>query len=93
MSFERALKNEVQRFRAMFAEMNVPQISIQIVASGPVDHGDVAITFSIGDSQWGDASVKGSNLDACAAEYFRRKGWKRDNDYIALPYFDSSESD
>jgi len=91
MSFERALKNEVQRFRAMFSEMNAPCINITITASGPVDHGDVAITFSIGESQWGDESVKGANLDACASEYFRRKGWKRHNDCLSLPYFEPEE--
>jgi hypothetical protein len=91
-NFERALKNEIQRFRSMFAEHNSPNINITITASGPVDHGDVAITFSIGESQWGDESVKGSSLDHCASEYFRRKGWKRAHDYLALPYFEPEEN-
>jgi hypothetical protein len=90
-SFERALKNEIQRFRTIFAEHNAPSINVTITASGPVDHGDVAITFSIGESQWSDGSVKGSNLDQCATEFFRRKGWQRANDYLSLPYFEPEE--
>ena len=90
-SFERVLKNEIQRFRTMFAAQDASYLNISIEAAGACDHGDMKITFRIGEDSYGDGSVRGSNLDQCAAEYFRRKGWARDNNYIALPYFEPEE--
>ena len=92
-SFERMLKNEIEKFRKMFGEHDASYLTISIEASGPVDHGDMKITFRIGEDSYGDGSVKGGNLDQCATEYFRRKGWSRANDYIALPYFDANTID
>lgn len=92
-AFVRALKNEVIRIRDQFAGMNAPSMSLQITCEGACDHGDIAITFSVGESQWGDQHVKGNNIDACLDEYFRRKGWKRDHDAILISYVPAEGSD
>ena len=91
MSFENALRNEMRRFRQLFADQNAAYLSISITADGPVDHGDLLIKFRIGESSYGEESVSGSNLDQCATEFFRRKGWKRHNEYVAIPYFEPEE--
>jgi len=91
LGFEHYLRNEVKRFRQLFADQNASYLSISITADGPVDHGDMLIKFQIGESSYGGESVQGSNLDACAAEFFRRKGWKRHNEYVALPYFEPED--
>ena len=85
LSFIRALKAETLRIREIFADANAPSMSIHIRCGGQVDHGDIAITFDIGESQYGD-SVKGNSIEQCIEEYFRRKGWKRDHDAILISY-------
>jgi hypothetical protein len=85
MSFERALKMEVSRIRRLFADQNAPRIFVEITAEGACDHGDVAITFRIGEGQYGD-HVSGGDVRQCVREYFRRKGWKRENDPIMISY-------
>lgn len=37
------------------------------------------------DGSWDDKEVKGNSIDACLDEFFRRKGWQKAHDYLALP--------
>jgi hypothetical protein len=87
MSFERALKLEVSRLRRLFADQDSPRVWLEITAEGACDHGDVAITFSVGEGRYGD-HVTGGDVRQCVREYFRRKGWKQEHAPVLLPHFE-----
>jgi len=91
MSFERALKNEASRVRQVFANANAPRMHLSINVEGSCDHGDLVITFNVGEGSWSGEHVKGHNIDQCITEYFRRKGWERDNNAILIPYFEPED--
>jgi methylaspartate ammonia-lyase len=88
-SFETAVKIEATRLRDLFAERNISHLNFTVTVSGPVDSGELAIQFQIASSSWGDDPVKGSKVSAVVEEFCRRKGWKANNDYLALPYLES----
>lgn len=82
--FETALLDEIARVRKMFASRDVGECNITINASGRTDSEEMKITFSV-DGAWDDKRVTGNSLDACLDEFFRRKGWQKAHDYLALP--------
>lgn len=82
--FEKALLKEVSRVRKIFADRDVSECIIRIEATGPSMRNEMKITFAI-DGTWEDKEVKGATLDACLDEFFRRRGWQKANEYLALP--------
>lgn len=82
--FETALLHEVARIRRTFADRDVGECNITIRASGRTDSEEMKITFSL-DGSYNDREVTGNSLDACLDEFFRRKGWQKAHDYLALP--------
>ena len=87
-SFETAVKIEASRLRDLFASRDVSYLSFSIEISGPVDRDELAISFRVGTSSYSDESVKGAKVKEVVDEFFRRKGWKANNDYLALPYME-----
>jgi hypothetical protein len=85
-----ALKHEVRRLRRRFADVNASHMAITITIDGAPDHGDIAVTFSVAESKYGDA-VEGKDVDQCVREFFRRKGWKQENNAILISYLPSED--
>jgi methylaspartate ammonia-lyase len=88
-SFETMVKVEATRLRDLFRSRDISHLNFTVTVSGPVDSGELAIQFQIASSSWGDDPVKGSTINAVVDEFCRRKGWRQNNDYLALPYLDS----
>lgn len=86
--FETALMKELARIRKLFADRNVGELSLTIECSGPTMRDEMKVHFRV-DGTWEDKYVEGSNIDAVVEEFFRRKGWKKANDYLALPNVES----
>jgi hypothetical protein len=89
--FENALMIELAAIRKTFGDRDCSHLTIEMKAEGPTLRDEIKITFEV--SEYGWDVVKGSNLAACITEYFRRKGWKENNDYLALPNVDQPRSD
>lgn len=86
--FETELLIEIDRIRKIFVAQDCGDLDVRIRARGR-SHNDLKITFSV-DSLYG-TEVEGSSLDACVEEFFRRQGWKKANDYLALSNLMSPE--
>ena len=91
--FERAVLIEATRLRELFASHDQSYLYFDVKVSGPVDHDILKITFRIGSSDWSDGSVEADSVDAAAAEWFRRKGWKANHDALKLEYLDSHKEE
>jgi len=83
--FEAALLNEMTRLRKIFADRDAGRMSVWIRVDGPTMTDELRIVFHVQEEGWQPNDVNGSNLDACVEEYFRRKGWTKHNNYLALP--------
>lgn len=89
--FENALFAELASIRQTFADRDVGHLNVKIEAEGPSMRDELKITFSVSEYGYGEI-VTGSNLAACVNEYFRRRGWKASNDYLALPNVKSDDT-
>lgn len=87
--FERAVLIEATRLRELFASHDQSYLLLEVKVSGPVDHDSLKVTFRVGSDTWGESSVEADTVEAAAAEYFRRKGWKQNHDALKLEYLDS----
>jgi hypothetical protein len=81
--FEKALVAELASIRQVFGDRDCSHLTVKIKAEGPTLRDEMKITFEVSEHGWD--TVKGSNLSACVTEYFRRKGWKANNDVLLLP--------
>ena len=87
--FEKAVRVAATKLRETFASHDMPHLHFTVTVEGPVNRDDLIVRFQIASGSWGDDSVKGATVDAVVSEFFRRKGWKQSNDYLAISYLDS----
>lgn len=85
MSFEQALKNEVERIRDSLSETNATSLDFEISVSGRIHDGDIEIEFSIGETYSKGGKVTGGILENVLKEYKRRYGWSEVNQALCLP--------
>jgi hypothetical protein len=90
--FERAVMVEATRLRELFAQRDASYLYFQIEVTGPIDHGELAVKFSIGGDRYSD-NVSANTVDAAVDEHFRRVGWKREHDALLIPYLDSHKEE
>lgn len=81
MSFEDHLKHVVADLRNIFTEYNENHLHFKIEVDGCV-HNELLITFKLGN--YGN-EVSGNSIKAVTQEYFRRRGWQRQNTPLCLP--------
>ena len=86
VSFEGAVKREVKAIReAIKVCETVSELRFTITASGPINDGEVEITYEIAKNSY-SAAVKGNNVRECLAEFLRRHGWDSTNKPVAISY-------
>lgn len=86
VSFEGAVKREVKAIReAIKACETVSEFRLTVTASGPINDGEVEITYEIAKNSYSGA-VKGNNVRECLSEFMRRHGWDSVNKPVAISY-------
>lgn len=86
VSFEGAVKREIKAVReALKMCDSVSTFRFEVVASGPVNDGEMKIEYTI-SGEYGGQAVKGNSVKECVAEFLRRHGWDSTNKPIAISY-------
>ena len=86
VSFEGAVKREVKAIReALKLCDTIREFTLSVKASGPVNSGEVEITYEIEGPRYGDG-VKGDSVRECLAEFMRRHGWDNIHKPKAISY-------
>ncbi len=87
VSFEGAVKREVKAIReALKLCDTLSEFQFTVTASGPINSGEVKISYRLSKDTYGSTGVKGNNVKECLAEFLRRHGWDRTNKPIAISY-------
>ena len=87
VSFEGAVKREVKAVReALKLCDNLSEFQLTITASGPINSGEVKVSYGLSKNTYGTAEVKGNNVKECLSEFLRRHGWDCINKPIAISY-------
>lgn len=84
---EAALAEEIEKLRKRFADVEIiNRLNVTITIAGPVNVGEVLVTYVVSEYDYDSDAVKGNSLEACTFEYMRRKGWTKTNLPLALTF-------
>ncbi len=87
VSFEGAVKREARAVReALKTCDSISGFHMEIVASGPINDGEVNIVYKLCPNSSGYDAVEGSSVKECVAEMVRRHGWDLMNKPKAISY-------
>lgn len=85
VSFEGAIQREARSICEALKLTDESSYKVTVTMRGRVDENTCKISYTMSDDGYGD-DVKGSIMQETLAEYLRRKGWKKNNDPIAIPF-------
>lgn len=92
VSFEGAIKREVQRIRQkLLVASNAGlllsnYLYLSISAKGRITDGEIKIQFTLYENEYASNPVNGNSSQTVTEEFLRRAGWQKVNDPIAISF-------
>lgn len=86
VSFEGSIQREVKAIREALKVTDLSTFRVKIEAKGPLNSGEIKITYEISESEYGGNTVYGDNIREALSEMLRRHGWNSANAPTAISY-------